>query len=133
MPINPVTGEITVFRVRDRHHASFPGEGPFGPSVTEPNRVLSIHELLQRYGADRLTAGAPPGVFNGDIPVPDFNTMDRVDKAQYAMDIGDFVASERGRIIVAQEEELSTKKAAKAAVVPPKEDFTSPSDDVVTE
>lgn len=124
MPVNYETGEVLSNRVRDRHHAKSKGEKGYPPSITEPNRVLSIAQLLQRYGADRLSQGAPSGVFNGDIFVPDFSRMDRIDKAQYAADLNDFVASERERIVM---ERQAAKAAEAAAAAPPvKEEVVPP-------
>lgn len=51
-------------------------ESNFSPSKTVPDQSLTVKQLLERFSRGMPLTGELTPVYNGDIDLPDFNTMD---------------------------------------------------------
>lgn len=108
MNVNLDTGEFRPYIVRNQfnyHLHRSPILPNNLPSCTIPDQVLTIDEILRRYARD--PASIPPVNPVFDSPYPNMNGMDRLDKAQLAMDIKQNISD--------YEEAVQTEKAAKEA------------------
>lgn len=135
------SGTIRPTRVRSHFNYKFNRSLPRVltlPSCTIPDQVLTIEEILRRYARD--PASVPPANPVFDSPYPDLKGMDRLDKAQMAMDIKQNVqdyekaveAEKAAQIALAKKasEEEATKSKQQPTPVPapaPAETTTPPS------
>lgn len=94
------------------------GETKFGPSKTQPNDVMGVREILERF-----TRGLPLGT--GDIgyyddpeniDLSDFDAMDRFEKEMYIRENREYLndLEKRAKEIESQGEELDPKQKSEA-------------------
>lgn len=94
---------------KSKDHTKEEGVG-YGKSVTVPDQALSLKQLLYNY-----TRGIPinerHGEYLGDSYVPDFNTMDLADIADYKANLSEEIADLEARVKQAEKEAFEKKKA----------------------
>jgi len=79
------------------------------PGLTVPDMSLSIRDLLNRHKAGgRVKVYEPVYVGEESIIPPEFERMDKFQRAELAKQVADFVATTRGNIV-------SARQAAKMA------------------
>lgn len=79
-----------------------------------PGQAVSIKEIL-----DKFSRGMPPppgkeGQYFGDVDVPDFERMDKIELQQYAMDLAEETKQLKMRVKQEQEAYAKEKEELKA-------------------
>jgi len=110
------TGELRPHIVRTHfnyaNHPSLPRPLTL-PSRTIPDQVLTIDEILRRYARD--PSSLPPANPVFDSPYPETKGMDRLDKAQLAMDIEQNIHDYQEQVKANKTKKAADAAAAKAA------------------
>lgn len=69
------------------------------PSLTVPDMAISLRTMLDRHlHGDKVAMFHPVHVTDDDMIPANFERMSKVERAAMARDVGDFIATTRGRI-----------------------------------
>lgn len=98
------------------------GERFYLPTLTKPDMVLPLKDLVERYVRNPDSANVKQGVFTDDLDVARLANMDKLDRAQAALDFKASAAQTRQELFDRAQERKRIKeekdKAAKEQPVP---------------
>lgn len=89
------------------------GEKDFGPSQTQPNDVMSIREILDKFTRGLPVSAGDVGYYDDpeDIDMSDFDAMDKFEKEMYIREQREYVKELESRM---QEDEKGQQKDTEA-------------------
>lgn len=110
-----------MFKIVSRH--VYAGPRPslnLGASMTVPDMSLSLRDMLNRHKAGGVVKTFNPVYVDPESKFPlNFERMSQIDRKQMSLDLSDFIADTRGRLISARQQAkndaIAVKVAARAA------------------
>lgn len=87
------------------------------PSVTVPDKTVSLREMITRYqNGGKVKSFTPVYLEDTNLIPMGFERMDLLERAQFAKDLPHFIADSRGRLqTLRQAREMAEKQAAAEA------------------
>lgn len=87
----------------------------YGKSLTVPDQSMSLHQLLYNYTRGMPLPQERQGEYLGDEYVPDFQSMDLSEIADYKMELQENIKELEAQIKASEKEAFEKRKAAKIA------------------
>lgn len=107
-------------------------EASYGPSETVPDQALSLQELLYNYSRG-IPINQHQGEYLGDEYVPDFNTMDLAEIAEYREGLKEEIEDLQQRVKQSEKEAADKRKAALKGQSSPSTEPTEPTEPTTDE